>query len=264
MESPSPSPARFSAQTGEDRKLFEHLMGSHNGFYVEVGAFDGVEMSNSHYFEQIGWRGLLVEADPHLANECRRNRPRAVVSNCAAVAPGAPPHVTFQVASDNRGLSSLALDDASRSMLKSWTGRVNIQEITVPAKPLSAILAENGVGSIDFMTIDVEGHEWSVLRGLPLRRWRPRILILERNGRWPDRRIFNHLQRSGYRYLDRTGVNDWYEFVGRERLSLTQRCRSIAAIYGPVIRDLVVKLANRCFGARPRWSYRGRLAMIAP
>jgi FkbM family methyltransferase len=223
---------RFASQTGEDAKLLAYFHRKRDGVYVEVGAFDGIEMSNSYAFEQIGWRGLLVEADPDLADKCRRNRPNATIVNSAAVPPGSPSHVTFQVASENRGLSSLELDRTSRSLLKAWTGRVTIRQITVPAATLDDILAGVGIGEIDFMTIDVEGHEWSVLRGLDLRRWRPRVLILERNGTLPDRRIFEHLQRHGYRYTGRTGVNDWYERIDAG-LSFQERLGSIFKLYGP-------------------------------
>jgi FkbM family methyltransferase len=221
---------RFTAQTGEDRKLLAYFGGKRDGVYVEVGAYDGVEMSNSHAFEQIGWSGVLVEADPDLAERCRHSRPRSTVVNSAAVPPGSPAQVTFQVASENRGLSSLELDGVSRSLLKSWTGRIAIRQITVSAQTLNQILAASGISGIDFMTIDVEGHEWSVLRGLDLRRWRPRILILERNGALPERRIFEHLQRHGYRYTGRTGVNDWYERV-EHGLSFSDRVVSIRDLY---------------------------------
>src|SRR5258706_787490 len=153
---------QFTSQTGEDRKLLAYFGGKQDGVYVEVGAYDGVEMSNSNAFEQIGWSGLLVEADPDLAECCRRSRPRSTVVNCAAVPPGGPSSVTFQVASENRGLSSLELDGSSRSLLKAWTGRVAIQEITVPAQTLNQILGGSGVERIEFLTIDVERPEGSV------------------------------------------------------------------------------------------------------
>lgn len=242
------SDIHFTSQTGEDRALLAYFGGKRDGVYVEVGAYDGVEMSNSYAFEQMGWSGVLVEADPDLAERCRQNRPKSQIVNSAAVPPGSPAQVTFQVASENRGLSSLELDGASRSLLKSWTGRVAIREITVPAKTLNEILGDAGIQKIDFMTIDVEGHEWSVLRGLDLRRWKPRVLILERNQSMPDRRIFEHLQRSGYRYTGRTGVNDWYERVDGG-LTMMDRFVSVSRLYGSSVLSAV---AARVGGIRAR------------
>ena len=56
----------WSSQFGEDAWLCEHLF--HNkrgGFYLEMGAMDGVKLSNSRWFYQAaGWRGMLIEACP--------------------------------------------------------------------------------------------------------------------------------------------------------------------------------------------------------
>ena len=58
---------------------------SQRGFYVEVGAYDGKVISNTYYFEQLGWTGALVEPHPEKAAACRVNRPRSRVFECAAV-----------------------------------------------------------------------------------------------------------------------------------------------------------------------------------
>jgi FkbM family methyltransferase len=181
-----------------------------DGYYVEVGAYDGVKMSNSYFFEQQGWRGMLVEADPELAEQCRAARPHAEVVNCAVVSPDAPPTITFQVSDEHRSLSSLTFDQARRDTLAKLTGSVKLREITVPGRTLDAILDEHRVERIDFLTIDVEGHEWDVLRGFTIARWRPEIVILERNAQFPDLRIVRYMFGQGYSYLCTRGVNDWF------------------------------------------------------
>jgi hypothetical protein len=57
-------PVDFSAQFGEDILLWDIFRGQNDGFFIEVGAYDGVELSVSYIFEALGWRGLLVEALP--------------------------------------------------------------------------------------------------------------------------------------------------------------------------------------------------------
>ena len=50
--------------------------------YVEIGANDGLHMSNSYFFERyLGWRGMCVEANPHTYRQLRRHRPRCVNVN---------------------------------------------------------------------------------------------------------------------------------------------------------------------------------------
>ncbi len=54
---------KFYSQAGQDQFLFEHFFrGKRNGVFVEVGAFDGEQFSNTLFFERVmGWKGLCVE-----------------------------------------------------------------------------------------------------------------------------------------------------------------------------------------------------------
>ena len=201
---------KYKAQFGEDRLLDERFGHKTNGYYVEVGAYNGVDLSNTFYFEGIGWTGVLIEADPEMAEVCRAARRNSKVVNCAVVAPDSPPLVTFEVSEECRGLSSLLLDADHRNRIKRFTGRVKIRRVRVPGRTLDSVLQECGSPEIDFMTIDVEGNEWDVLRGFTISRWSPRVLILERNSFFPDRRIINYLHSNGYLFQCTTGVNDWF------------------------------------------------------
>lgn len=200
----------YKAQFGEDKILADYFGHKTEGFYVEVGAYDGVRMSNSYHFEHLGWEGILVEADPELADQCRASRPRATVVNCAVVSPEAPPVVTFQVSDDWKSLSSLSFNKSRRKEVEHLTGDFKVSEVSVPGKTLDSIFAEHAIERVDFLTIDVEGHEWDVLQGFTISRWKPEIVIIERNTLLPDLRIARYMFRNGYRYLRTTGVNDWF------------------------------------------------------
>lgn len=200
----------FTAQFGEDHLLAEHFADRREGFYVEVGAYDGVTGSATSYFDQIGWQGILVEADPDLAERCRNVRPRAQTFNCAAVGPGAPPAVHFEIVEGSRGLSSLAVGRDELRAVDHIADQVRIRRTTVPAKTLDQILAEGGATEVDFMTIDVNGHEWEALQGLTLGRWRPEVVIVERLTHLPDRKMLRHMHANEYAFRRTTGVNDWY------------------------------------------------------
>ena len=199
----------YRAQFGEDRILADEIPRT-DGFYIEVGAYNGVDMSNTFYFESIGWRGILVEADPELAAQCRVSRSDAIVENCAVVPPNSPDTVTFEITPQARDHSSLSLDHTHQKKLNWLTGGMQVEKITVPALTLNAILQKHSVERIDFITIDVEGHEWGVLRGFSIRKWRPGAVLIERNTPLPDGRIMRYMHRNGYCFRRTTGVNDWF------------------------------------------------------
>jgi FkbM family methyltransferase len=200
----------FVSQFGEDERLARNWFASKtDGLCVEVGAHNGVHGSTTLYFERRGWTAVLVEANPELAQQCREARPRALVVECAAVAPGTPSTITFFVVPDISGLSSVAPRSLTlRSHLVPASG---VKPITVPAKTLDDIL--NGVvagRTLDFITVDVEGLERDVLRGFDLKQWGPRVAIVERNQHLPDLWILRYMRRNGYTWTERTGQNDWY------------------------------------------------------
>jgi hypothetical protein len=81
--------------------------------------------------------------------------------------------------------------------------------LIVPTRTLDDILDEAEAPSpIDFLSIDVEGHEVEVLRGFEFARWRPRLIMIEDHVR--NLQTHRFLIRKGYRIVRRLGNNGWY------------------------------------------------------
>jgi FkbM family methyltransferase len=160
----------------------------YKGFFVEAGAADGVAQSNTYWLERRrGWRGILVEALPEFAEQCRRNRPRSVVVQAGLVASDYPDR-TLSVRF--AGLMSLGEGArGSRSAEDDWVCRgQEIQDLTgtwtvrVPARTLTEVLASvNAPSEFDLLSLDVEGMEADVLRGLDTARFTPRYILVEMN-----------------------------------------------------------------------------------
>jgi len=168
-----------------DRKLERHL-DFDGGVFVEAGANNGLDQSNTYYFERFrGWSGLLVEPEPSLAAACRRNR-RARVAQAALVekeVPAATVELHFA------GLMSTvggALGDAAATARHVELGLGVQQElretwcVRVPARTLSALLDEAGLAQpVDLLSLDVEGAEEPALRGIDFERHAPRFICVE-------------------------------------------------------------------------------------
>lgn len=168
-----------------DRKLERHL-GFPGGWFLEAGANDGYTQSNTYYFEKArGWRGLLVEPIPELAQRCRRERPRAQVIEAALVSLDyAAPTVELEFA----GLMSVSQnafdsDQARRAHLargRVATGTDRSYRIAAPARTLDSILAREGGGRApDLLTLDVEGDELNALAGLRAPGTLPALVCVE-------------------------------------------------------------------------------------
>jgi FkbM family methyltransferase len=226
------------AQHGEDALLAERFGGKRDGYYVEVGALDGDRLSNTYHFEHsLNWTGVLVEADPEQAQRCRQNRPRSIVANRAACAPGSPATVTLQVADGAEEFSTMSANRVYAGLLAERG--ITTRTIDVPAATLDDILTDAGARAIDFVTIDVEGHELDVMRGFDLRRWRPTVVLLESATGAPNARIALRLFRAGYGRVRRVVINDWYE-----QLPLGARVVRLVLSYVAAV-PLVTRLAIR-------------------
>jgi hypothetical protein len=94
------------------------------------------------------------------------------------------------------------------------------EPVEVVTRRLDDILDEaRPSASIDFVSIDVEGHELELLKGFSLDRWRPVVLIVEDNLPLWESTVPDYLKARGYVRFRRTGVNDWYAHVSNRALT---------------------------------------------
>jgi FkbM family methyltransferase len=175
--------------------LVREFLGSAGGYFVDVGANDPQNGSQTWHLEQDGWSGILIEPQPQLAERLREERRAEVV----AVACSSP--------ANSGRLMELHCAGPQSSLEKGWT--TTQSTVQVPVKSLNEVLtAARARSPIDFLSIDVEGHGLQVLQGIDLDRWRPRLILLEDHVM--SLRVHQHLVANGYQWMRRTGLNSWY------------------------------------------------------
>jgi len=192
-----------------DRKLEKYLPYK-NGFFIEVGANDGYSQSNTYYFERLrGWRGILIEGIPELCEKCRRGRPDSIVFNCALVSEDYNrPTVTMRYANlMSLVKGALKSDAADEEHIRQGMQIQNVEtyEIEVPARTLTSILDEVGVKGIDLFSLDVEGCELNVLKGLDLDKYHPEYMLIEARFR---HEIEDYLSKYDYEVIDQFSEYD--------------------------------------------------------
>ena len=184
----------------DEAALIQAFLPQPSGVVVEVGANDPTQLSQSYGFEQRGWRSILVEPHPRFAQRLRELR-KGAVYECACGRPeDAGKAVTLYLSG---GESSVSLD----LMQPHGLGRVE-GSVQVPVRTLDSILDEAGISTVDLLSVDVEGYELNVLGGIDLRRYRPRLVLLE--DMLYDLGKDRHMRRQGYQLVRRTGSNSWY------------------------------------------------------
>ncbi|MDX2146548.1 MAG: FkbM family methyltransferase [Planctomycetota bacterium] len=139
------------SQFGEDAFLLDLFAFAPRGFFIEAGAYDGVRLSATKVFEDMGWSGLLVEPLPERFEQCRQNRPRSRVVRAALGGPGAKGSTSFQVAhaQDSAGGAASIVDMASQRQAaahqRDWVekNKGSFRTIEVPLTSLAALLVDH-------------------------------------------------------------------------------------------------------------------------
>ena len=194
-----------------DRKLEKYLP-NRNGFFIEVGANDGFKQSNTYYLERFkGWQGVLIEGIPKLYQKCLVERPNSQVFNCALVAEDyTEPFVTMQYANlmsiVEGALKNKNNEEKHLKTAISAQRDVDVSyAVRVPARTLTSILDECQVSDIDFFSLDVEGFELNVLKGLNFNKYRPKYMLIEARFKSEIDEYISDL----YTEIDRLSIHDF-------------------------------------------------------
>jgi len=177
------------AQAGQDlwvaRDVFDFMPG---GYFVDIGAADGVHLSNSCALERyLGWSGLCIEASPVAFSKLSKNRRAVCLNICLDEQPG---EVLF---AEDRGLYGGILGADTDNPPGSECP--DSPPVRLATRVLADILDEQkSPAVIDYLSLDVEGAEERVLKGFPFDRRIFRAATIER----PGRSLRELLKSKGY------------------------------------------------------------------
>lgn len=165
---------RSYAQNHEDVLLDRAFPRGRKGFYIDVGANDPVENSVTKHFYDLGWHGINIEPAYEPFQRLAAARWRDVNLNVGLS--DRPGTLTFhELPPESSGGSTFSATQAEWHRNSGIPSEMRSVEVTT----LAAVCEEHVDGTIDFLSVDVEGHERQVLKGGDWRRWRPRIVLVE-------------------------------------------------------------------------------------
>lgn len=202
----------FFSQDGQDKfvaNLFKH---KRDGFFVDVGAYDGIYYSNTAYFEkELGWGGVCVEPNPTVFKKLSANRNCTSLNYCISEEKGMLQFLS--VAGYGEMLSGLVNffdqnhHDRIDNIIAEHGGNKIL--IDIPSLPMKDIFAQQSISQIDYFNIDVEGGEMSVLNSIDFSKVTIKIFTIENNYR--TKQVRNFLKPKGYSLIGKVGADEVYE-----------------------------------------------------
>ena len=175
-----------------------------NGFFIDIGAHHPKRMSNTWLFYRMGWSGLNIDAMPGSMELFRRLRPRDINIEC-----GVGEEASTQLFYVYSEPAFNTFDKALVEERKIYDPQQRVvRQVEVPIKPLRDILKEHLKPGqpIDFMSLDVEGYDFIVLKSNDWNAYRPRFIVIES---FEDLLAF--MESDMYRYM----VSVDYKLVAR-------------------------------------------------
>lgn len=174
----------YYAEDEIDRVLRETFFASdtYKGVIVEVGAAGPELLSVSRHFRESGWRVVAIEPNPAF---CDMHRQAGFDVLQFACGDRDEDNVDFELVyqpAEHKGVqvtyesfSALKIDERYRLLNPEIVSRT----IKVNLRRLDTLLERANVTSVDILSVDVEGWELVVMRGLSLERYQPTVVVLE-------------------------------------------------------------------------------------
>lgn len=201
----------FYSQYKQDEYLETTVFkGYKEGFYVDVGAHDGVSLNNTLYFEKNNnWRGINIEPIKGVFDMLVENRPLDVNINCAVC--NRDGEADFYLNEGYTEMLSGIIENydarhLERLMNENTEKSATTQIVKVNTKRLDTIFDEQGVSHINYLSIDVEGAEFEVLKSINFDKVFIDVIGFENNYAEVSTPIILYLEYKGFK-VDRISTD---------------------------------------------------------
>ena len=214
----------YQSQMGQDMFLNRWFFKDRvPGFFVDVGAYDGVSGSNTFYFEKrLGWKGVAFEPNPSAFEVLRATRSCRLIQGCAYHRDGQVPFLALSEREQRNGANSRLPQSMLSTIFDSTHGgsmlsgipehmdqlqwiewirkpmKLNQTRATAPCHRIDTVLDDSAVKIVDYLSIDVEGAEVEVLRGIDFGRVQVNIIGVEHTHTFSE--VYDLLITSGFEY----------------------------------------------------------------
>jgi FkbM family methyltransferase len=186
------------SDSGQDDWILKHFKPDYHGTAVELGALDGVYLSNTLKLEQNGWRCLCIEPNPRYRDALICNRKLVQCCACLDIMSASEPCYENELVYQFTQTAIGGEDPWGNCPFPS----------KVPVLTLDICLRLAGFTSLDVLSLDTDGSEARVLKGFNLAYWKPKFVFVE--NLFDGESVDPILREAGYGFIQRMGYDSVY------------------------------------------------------
>lgn len=214
---------QFYSQIGQDKYYIENIIKyKSNGFFLEIGGYDGITGSNTYFLEKyLGWDGIIVECNPTLVEKCKNARSCYICDKALYETDNSELLFTIPYGDEIiggkeqlGGIKTLLKPESLKAFQRCYK---ESKDIIVKTININTLLESRKIYSIDYLSLDVEGGELSILKSWDFNKHKVKFLtvehgniehyqksintlltgkgfVLHRNNKWDDEYIMEYIQ----------------------------------------------------------------------
>lgn len=202
---------KYYSQFNQDKFINENVFRNKtDGFFVDIGASDPINASNTLFFEELGWSGILVEPNESDYNNLIKSR-KTPAENVAIY--NKTGKFKFLLCEGyTKVLSGLLHEQHPKHLQRiideffTYGGCIKI--IDVNTITLQELLKKYNRTEIDYLSLDTEGSEYSILSNIDFENVKIKCISVENN--YNDNKIENLLKNKNFEKIQRIECDDIY------------------------------------------------------
>lgn len=199
----------FYSQDNQDRYLEQCIFkGYKNGVYVDVGAHDGITINNTWYFaKNNGWKGINIEPIKSVYDKLTVNRPNDININCAVCnLDGKTDFICNEGYTEMISGIKNTFDPRHLNRLHRENHQMGSTTtiITVDTKKLETIFDEHSISHVNYLSIDVEGAEFEVIKSIDFNKVFIDVIGFENNYNDVSAPIVKYLEQHNFKIIHKS------------------------------------------------------------
>lgn len=200
---------QFNSQFEQDRFVYtKFFKNKRNGVFVDIGAHDGMTISNTYFFEKtMGWTGICVEPIPEVFQKLEQTRSATCIQGCIYDSKEEAQFLRFKGYPEMlSGLMDTNQRRQEEALESVQNGSAEI--ITVKCYNLNQLLLDQGIHHVDYLSVDTEGGEVNILKSIDYDKIIVDVIDVENND--GDALFEKFLSSKGYKKIATLGPDEIY------------------------------------------------------